>query len=52
MEFIVSVSPKNDHTVDIALARLEGKHGFEQDEEVAKKILLQSTNPDSYFYIG
>lgn len=52
MEMLLSISPNNDHGKDVAIAMLEGKHGFARDVEKARKMLQTSKTPDAKFYLG
>ena len=52
MEYLLSISPANEHAIDVAIAYLEGNHGYHQDLERGKRM-LEITNSDSArFYLG
>lgn len=52
MEYLLSISPANEHAVDVALASIEGIHGYPQNIELGKKILEASKTNDARFYLG
>ena len=52
MTTLLSISPSNEHAVDIALSYIEGTHGFDQDIELGKKMLETSKSKDANFYLG
>lgn len=52
MELLLSVSPNNDHAVDVAVALLEGNHGYTRDAEKAREMLETSKSSDASFYLG
>ena len=52
MTSLLSISPSNEHAVDIALSYIEGTHGFDQDIELGKKMLETSKSKDANFYLG
>lgn len=52
MESLLSISPNNEHGIDVAITMLEGKHGYVQDVERARRMLETSKTPDAKFYLG
>ena len=52
MTSLLSISPPNEHAVDVALSYIEGTHGFDQDIELGKKMLETSKSKDANFYLG
>lgn len=52
MEYLLSISPSNEHAVDVALASIEGIHGYPQNIELGKKILEAAKTNDARFYLG
>ena len=49
MEAILSVSPGNEHGLDVAKGMIEGTRGFARDHERAKRVLMGLKAP---FYLG
>lgn len=49
---MISVSPANSYIVNIANMYLEGRHGFEQDVQMGKEMLMESSSKSSRFYLG
>lgn len=52
MEYLLHISPANDHSVDVALSYIEGNHGFPQNVDYGKKMLETSKSEDAHFYLG
>lgn len=52
VQYMISVSPANSYIVNIANMYLEGRHGFEQDVQMGKEMLMESSSKSSRFYLG
>lgn len=52
MEFILSISPDNEHAIDVAKAYIEGGHGYEQNLTIAREMLMTIRTKSAPFYLG
>ena len=52
MEYLLSISPANEHAVDVALNYLEGRRGYPRDMQMGKKMLETSKSDEARFYLG
>jgi len=52
MEYILSISVDNEHTIDVIKAYIEGNHGYSRDLAKARSMLMSSKNKMADFYLG